>query len=110
MKFKEAIAKGKFVVTAEIAPPKGTDITEVMDIGRTLADWVDAINVTDQQSSTMRLGSMAVCHLLQDIGVDPIYQLTCRDRNRIALQSDLLSANVLGLGMYWHSRRSTGIR
>jgi len=58
---------------------------------------VDAVNVTDQQSSVMRLGSLAVSHLLSDWGIDPIYQVTCRDRNRIALQSDLLSAAVLGI-------------
>jgi len=58
---------------------------------------VDAINVTDQQSSVMTLGSLAACHLLKERGIEPIYQLTCRDRNRIALQSDLLSAHVLGI-------------
>ena len=97
MMLQEALAKGRFVITAEIAPPKGTDIAEVTDLGKTLKRFVNAVNVTDQQSSTMRLGSMAVCHLLQKLGVDPVYQLTCRDRNRIALQSDLLSAHVLGL-------------
>ncbi|TFG45831.1 MAG: 5,10-methylenetetrahydrofolate reductase [Dehalococcoidia bacterium] len=97
MKLQEALAKRKFVVTAEIAPPKGTDVAEVTEMGKKLKRWVHAVNVTDQQSSTMRLGSMAVCHLLQEQGVDTIYQLTCRDRNRIALQSDLLSAHVLGL-------------
>jgi len=58
---------------------------------------VDAANVTDQQSSVMRLGSMAVCHILKDEGLEPVFQLTCRDRNRLALQSDLLSAHVLGI-------------
>jgi methylenetetrahydrofolate reductase (NADPH) len=58
---------------------------------------VDAINVTDLQSSVMRLGSMAVCHMLTDMGIDPIFQVTCRDRNRLALQSDLLSGWVLGI-------------
>ena len=60
-------------------------------------DRVDAVNVTDLQSSVMRLGSMAVCHMLTERGVDPIFQMTCRDRNRLALQSDLLSAWVLGV-------------
>jgi len=58
---------------------------------------VDAINVTDLQSSVLRLGSMAVCHLLTDAGIDPVFQVTCRDRNRLALQSDLLSAWVMGI-------------
>ncbi len=58
---------------------------------------VEAINVTDLQSSVMRLGSLAVCHLLQEKGLEPIFQMTCRDRNRLALQADLLSASVLGI-------------
>jgi 5,10-methylenetetrahydrofolate reductase len=58
---------------------------------------VDAINVTDLQSSVMRLGSLAVCHLLREKGLEPIFQVTCRDRNRLALQADLLSASVLGI-------------
>ena len=62
-----------------------------------LGGRVDAINVTDQQSSVMRLGSLATCRLLQERGLEPVFQMTCRDRNRIALQSDLLSASVLGI-------------
>ena len=94
---KQAFEAGKFVVTAEAGPLKGTDLSELEAIARLLKGKVDAVNVTDQQSSVMRLGSLAVCHLLQEWGVEPIYQLTCRDRNRIALQSDLLSASVLGI-------------
>jgi methylenetetrahydrofolate reductase (NADPH) len=94
---KKAFESGKFVVTAEAGPLKGTDIAELEEIVKLLKGKVDALNVTDQQSSVMRLGSMAVCHLLKGWGIEPIYQLTCRDRNRIALQSDLLSAAVLGV-------------
>jgi methylenetetrahydrofolate reductase (NADPH) len=94
---KQAFESGKFVVTAEAGPLKGTDIAELEEITKLLKGKVDAVNVTDQQSSVMRLGSMAVCHLLKGWGAEPIYQLTCRDRNRIALQSDLLSAAVLGV-------------
>jgi methylenetetrahydrofolate reductase (NADPH) len=94
---KKAFESGKFVVTAEAGPLKGTDVTELEEIVKLLKGKVDALNVTDQQSSVMRLGSMAVCHLLKGWGIEPIYQLTCRDRNRIALQSDLLSAAVLGV-------------
>lgn len=97
MSFREALAAGKFVVTAEIAPPKGTDISEIIEVAGLLKGRVDAANVTDQQSSVMRLGSMAVCHILKDEGLEPVFQLTCRDRNRLALQSDLLSAHVLGI-------------
>jgi len=97
MGFREALNSKKFVVTAEIGPVKGIDIHEMVDDAEFIKDKVDAINVTDLQSSVMRLGSMAVCHLLIERGIDPIFQLTCRDRNRLALQSDLLSAWVLGI-------------
>ncbi|MBL7065451.1 MAG: methylenetetrahydrofolate reductase [Anaerolineae bacterium] len=93
----ESIAAGKFVVTAEVGPPKGTDVTHLLEMAELLRDHVDAINVTDQQSSVMMLGSLTVCHLLHQRGIEPVFQVTCRDRNRIALQSDLLSAAVLGI-------------
>ena len=95
--FAESIAAGKFVVTAEIGPPKGTDVAHLLEMAELLRDHVDAINVTDQQSSVMMLGSLTVCHLLRQRGIEPVFQVTCRDRNRIALQSDLLSAAVLGI-------------
>jgi methylenetetrahydrofolate reductase (NADPH) len=97
MRFREALHFNKFVMTAEIGPIKGVDIQEIMEDAELIKQKVDAINVTDLQSSVMRLGSMAVCHLLKDQGIDPILQMTCRDRNRLALQSDLLSAWVLGI-------------
>lgn len=97
MSFREALESGKFLVTAEVGPGKGTDIEHLLKDADIIKDRVDAINVTDLQSSVMRLGSMAVCHLLTDMGIDPIFQVTCRDRNRLALQSDLLSAWVLGI-------------
>jgi len=97
MSFRDALANGKFLVTAEVGPPKGTDIDEMLHHAKGLVGLVDAVNVTDNQSSVMRLGSLAVSHLLTDLGLDPIYQLTCRDRNRIGLQTDLLNAWVLGL-------------
>ncbi|MFH1002925.1 MAG: methylenetetrahydrofolate reductase [Chloroflexota bacterium] len=97
MSLKSLLDAGKFVVTAEVAPPKGTDVTEIKEVAELLKGRVDAINVTDQQSSVMRLGSLVTCHLVKQIGLDPVFQVTCRDRNRIALQSDLLSASVLGI-------------
>lgn len=97
MGFREALDSGKFLITAEIGPAKGTDIDGLLEDAELIKGKVDAINVTDLQSSVMRLGSMAVCHILRDHGVDPIFQMTCRDRNRLALQSDLLSAWVLGI-------------
>jgi len=88
---------GKFVVTSEIGPLKGTDTTEIKEVAELLRGRVDAANVTDQQSSVMRLGSLATCYLIKEAGLEPVFQVTCRDRNRIALQSDLLSAYVLGI-------------
>jgi len=97
MTFCEKIKAGKFVVTSEIGPPKGIDIKEMLDDAELIKGRVDAVNVTDLQSSVMRVGSLAVCHLLIDRGLEPVFQMTCRDRNRLALQSDLLSASVLGI-------------
>ncbi|MBM2824401.1 MAG: Methylenetetrahydrofolate reductase [Dehalococcoidales bacterium] len=93
----EALNSGKFVVTAEVAPPKGVDIQEMLENAKLLKGKVDAVNITDQQSSVMRLGSLTGCHLMKQAGLDPVFQVTCRDRNRIALQSDLLSAYALGI-------------
>jgi methylenetetrahydrofolate reductase (NADPH) len=97
MSLREALKNGKFVVTAEIGPAKGVDITEFQENAELLKSKVDAVNITDQQSAVMRLGSLAGCHLLMEKGVEPVFQMTCRDRNRIALQSDLLNAYVFGI-------------
>jgi 5,10-methylenetetrahydrofolate reductase len=97
MSLKSALESGKFAITTEIGPLKGTDTTELMEAAELLRDKVDAANATDQQSAVMRLGSLTSCHLLKKSGLDPVFQMTCRDRNRIALQSDLLSASVLGI-------------
>jgi 5,10-methylenetetrahydrofolate reductase len=97
MNFYDKIKSGKFIITSEIGPPKGTDVKELLEDADLVKGRVDAINVTDLQSSVLRLGSLAVCHLLKNRGIEPILQMTCRDRNRLALQSDLLSAAVLGI-------------
>jgi len=97
MTLRASLEAGKFVVTAEVGPLKGTDTTEIDEIAHLLKGRVDATNVTDQQSAVMRLGSLATCHLLKEKSLEPIFQMTCRDRNRLALQSDLLSAYVLGI-------------
>ncbi|MDI6858658.1 MAG: methylenetetrahydrofolate reductase [Dehalococcoidia bacterium] len=97
MKLTELFRQGKFVVTSENGPPKGTDVAEMLENAEAMRGRVDAVNITDQQSSVMRLGSLAACSLLKQRGIEPIFQVTCRDRNRIALQSDLLSAAVLGI-------------
>jgi 5,10-methylenetetrahydrofolate reductase len=97
MKLSELFQQGKFVITSENGPPKGTDVTEMLENAELMRGRVDAMNITDAQASVMRIGSLAGCALLKQRGVEPIYQVTCRDRNRIALQSDLLSAAVLGV-------------
>ncbi len=97
MGLAEALNSGEFVVTAEVAPPKGVDVQEMLQNAELLKGKVDAVNVTDQQSSVMRLGSLASCYLIKQRGLAPIFQVTCRDRNRLALQSDLLSAYALGI-------------
>lgn len=97
MSLQPLFEAGKFVITTEVGPLKGTDTTEIIELAEILQGKVDAANVTDQQSSVMRLGSLATCHMLKERGLDVVFQVTCRDRNRIALQSDLLSAWVLGI-------------
>ncbi len=97
MTFKEKLQAGKFLVTSEIGPPKGIETKVILEDAELIRGRVDAINVTDLQSSVMRLGSLAVCSLLKQKGLEPIFQVTCRDRNRLALQSDILSAAALGI-------------
>lgn len=97
MTFKEKIQSGKFLLTSEIGPPKGIVTSHLLEDAELIRGRVDAINVTDLQSSVMRLGSLAVCSLLKQKGFEPIFQVTCRDRNRLALQSDILSAAALGI-------------
>jgi len=97
MTFKEKLQSGKFLVTSEIGPPKGIETKTILEDAELIRGRVDAINVTDLQSSVMRLGSLAVCSLLRQRGLEPIFQVTCRDRNRLALQSDILSAASLGV-------------
>jgi len=97
MTFKEKIRQGSFVLTSEIGPPKGIETAKLLEDAELIRSRVDAINVTDLQSSVMRLGSLAVSSLLKQKGFDPVFQVTCRDRNRLALQSDILSAAALGI-------------
>ncbi|MCL2125704.1 MAG: methylenetetrahydrofolate reductase [Oscillospiraceae bacterium] len=97
MRITELFDRGEFVITAEIGPPKGFHIDELLHEADEYLQDVTAINVTDCQSSVMRLGSLATCKALKDKGFNSIFQMTCRDRNRIALQSDLLSAAYFGI-------------
>ena len=96
-RLQESLEQGEFVVTGEIGPPKGVHIEAALKDASYLRGRVVAVNVTDNQSSVMRLGSLGVCVRLLQEGYEPIFQLTCRDRNRLALQSDVLSAYILGI-------------
>jgi len=97
MSFREAIDSGKFVVTSEIGPPKGTNIEKMFHHIKLLKDKVDALNVTDHQSSVMRFPSIGGCLAIKEQGGEPILQMTCRDRNRMALQAELLLAYTRGI-------------
>jgi 5,10-methylenetetrahydrofolate reductase len=95
--FEEKLNTDKFLVTTEVGPQKGTDCTEMLHHIDLLKDRVDAINITDHQSSVMRFPSLGGCLLVRERGGEPIFQMTCRDRNRLALQADLLMAHSMGV-------------
>src|SRR6266550_1272651 len=94
---RERLEAGQFVVTTEMEPPKGTDLSSFLATAALLRGKAHAVNVTDNQRATMRLSSVGGASVLVREGLEPILQLTCRDRNRMALQSDLLAAWVLGI-------------
>lgn len=96
-RFRDALNSGKFVITSEVAPPKGTNIDKMLHHIELLKDKVDAINVTDHQSSVMRFPSIGGCLAIKEQGGEPILQMTCRDRNRLALQAELLLAHTRGI-------------
>ena len=97
MRITELFDNGQFVVTAEVGPPKGCHMGHVVEEAKEYLSGITAVNVTDNQSSVMRMGSLPACVMLKNAGLTPILQLTCRDRNRIALQSELLGAAALGI-------------
>ena len=97
MKITDRFSKGEFVVTAEVGPPKGFHVDELVAEAKEYLSDIAAVNVTDNQSSVMRLSSLGFCKALKDAGLNPIFQLTCRDRNRMALESDLLAAALFGI-------------
>jgi methylenetetrahydrofolate reductase (NADPH) len=96
-KLEAKLREGKFVVTAEAGPPRGARPEVVREKAKLLKDCVDACNVTDNQTSVVRMSSLAACKLLLEEGIEPVMQMVCRDRNRIAAQSDLLGAASLGI-------------
>lgn len=87
----------KFAITAEICPPKGSDANVIRKKGKMLRGYADAFNITDNQTAVTRMSSMAGCAILHEMGLEPVMQMTCRDRNRIALQSDVLGAAAIGI-------------
>jgi methylenetetrahydrofolate reductase (NADPH) len=91
------LAAGEFAVTAEVSPPRGASTEPVTRKAAALRDWVHAVNITDNAGATARMAGWAGCLAALDAGVEPIMQLTCRDRNRLALQSELLAAAALGI-------------
>ena len=93
----EVLDQDRFAVTVEYNPPKGTNISGLLDNAKSLLGRVHGVNVTDNTAAIMRASSMSVCRLLYELGHDPVMQMTCRDRNRLGIQSDLLGAHLLGI-------------
>jgi methylenetetrahydrofolate reductase (NADPH) len=96
-RLEKVLAAGHFAVTAECGPPKGSDVEALEKKGKSLLNKVDAVNVTDNQTAIVRMSSLAACSILKNLGHEPILQMVTRDRNRIALQSDLFGAYALGV-------------
>ncbi|HUU07931.1 MAG TPA: methylenetetrahydrofolate reductase, partial [Dehalococcoidales bacterium] len=95
---EKILASGKFAVTVEAGPPKGTNPEVIQKKGDLLRQYCDAVNVTDNQTAIVRMSSLASCLLLKQMGIEPVMQMVTRDRNRIALQSDVLGAVAWGIG------------
>ena len=94
---EKVLEAGEFAVTAELGPPKSTDFDLIKKKVELLKDWVDAVNITDNQTAIVRTSSIATGKLILGLGLEPIVQMTCRDRNRLAMQSDILGAHLLGI-------------
>ena len=94
---EKVLANGDFAVTAELGPPKSADLETIEKKAGLLKGWVDAVNITDNQTAIVRVSSIATGRLAVELGLEPIIQMTCRDRNMLAIQSDLLGAYLLGI-------------
>src|SRR5215469_7308389 len=94
---RDRLAAGKFTITSELSPVRGASADAMKERARLLLGWVDAVNLTDNQGAHVRMSSWASAIAAREVGVEPIMQMTCRDRNRIALQSDLLGAVSVGM-------------
>ena len=96
-RFREAVRSGEFLITAEVAPPKGGNPAHMVEMAKILKDRVHAINITDGSRAVMRMSSLASSVILLQHGIEPICQMACRDRNRIGIQADLMGAYALGI-------------
>ena len=96
-RLEKILEKGEFAVTSECGPPRGADPEVIKKKGELIKEAVEAINVTDNQTSVVRMSSFSSCVLLKQMGINPVLQMVTRDRNRIAIQSDILGAAALGL-------------
>ncbi|MGQ9662997.1 MAG: methylenetetrahydrofolate reductase [Kiritimatiellia bacterium] len=94
---EKTLVAGRFAVTAELGPPKSADVELIRKKAGLLKGWVDAVNITDNQTAIVRVSSVATARLLLEEGLEPVVQMTCRDRNRLAMQSDILGAYLLGV-------------
>jgi len=97
---EKILDSGRFAVTAEAGPPKGTSAAVVQRKGEILRNCCDAVNITDNQTAIVRMSSLAGCVILKQTGVEPVMQMVVRDRNRLALQSDILGAIAMGIGNF----------
>jgi methylenetetrahydrofolate reductase (NADPH) len=97
---EKILESGGFAVTAEAGPPKGTSAAVIQKKGEMLRNCCDAVNITDNQTAIVRMSSLAGCVLLKQVGVEPVMQMVVRDRNRLALQSDVLGAVAMGIGNF----------
>ena len=95
--FEKVLSEGKFAVTTEIGPPKGSDPNKITTKAEIVKGYADAFNITDNQTAVARLSSWGGSLIIQNLGLEPIMQITCRDRNRLALQSDVLGAASVGI-------------
>jgi methylenetetrahydrofolate reductase (NADPH) len=95
--FRTAIKNSEFLITAEVAPPKGANISHTLEMAESLKGRVHAVNITDGSRAVLGMSSLAASVVLKNNGIEPIYQVACRDRNRIGLQADLLGAAALGI-------------
>jgi len=95
---EKVLRSGHFVLTGELGPPRGTSVEAVQKKASYLKGCVDAVNITDNQTGMVRMSSWATSLIVQQEGLEPVYQMVCRDRNRLAMQADILGASALGIG------------